>query len=250
MKSYTESSAQTIQIDPDCHLKNYESLKSVSSNNLKNDDDAQIGAQTKQNNEENIDNKTDDNDSDDSCSTSSSCSSSSSSVDQELELQRRLNPTQQQDFQVLKTELLQWRKREERKIIITARNEEHRSDMKKLLLKKEAHLLRKIDQLRNNAAGKSRTKKIEHVMELMSEPKQWVSNGEIINVDTPETCRARELKAMYDELHEKVDKGKRRELVDARKILIASSFLTLHTYIYISSLQLEDELRYSNESRH
>ena len=236
-KSYTESSAQTTQIDPDCHLKNYESLKSVSSNNNnKNDDHAQIGAQTKQNHEVNTDNKKDDNDSDESCSTSSSCSSSSSSsssssVDQEQELQRRLNPTQHKDFQVLKTELLQWRKREERKIIITARNEEYRSDMKKLLLKKEAHLLRKIDQLRNNAAGKSRTKKIEHVMQLMSEPKQWkISDGEIINVVTPETCRARELKAMYDELHEKVDKGKRRRW--GVRILIASSFLTLHTYIY------------------
>ena len=206
MKSYTESSAQTIQIDPECHLKNYESFKSVSSNK-KN-----VDAQTKQNNEENSDNKKDDNDNDELCSTSSSCSSSSS-VDQEQELQRRLNPTQHKDFKVLKTELLQWRKREERKIIITARNDLHRSDMKKQLLKKEAHLLRKIDQLKNNAAGKCRTKKIEHVAILMSEPKQWeVSNGEIINVDTPETCRARELKDMYDELHEKVDKGKRREL--------------------------------------
>jgi len=137
-------------------------------------------------------------------------SSSSSSFDQEQELRRRLNPSRQEDFDTLQTELLQWRCREERKIMITARDEEHRQDMKKQLLKKEAHLLRKIYQLKNTAADKLKTEKMERVMDMMSQPKQWQVSGSVIGVDTPETCRAREMKAMYDDLNEKVEKDEMR----------------------------------------
>ena len=122
---------------------------------------------------------------------------SSSLLDQKEELQRRLNPARPGDFETLQSELLQWRRREERKITITARNEGHKQAMKKLLLKKEAHILCKVDQLKNSATGKFKIERNEHLMEIMSQPKQWEdSNGSIIDVDTPETCRAREMKAM------------------------------------------------------
>lgn len=81
--------------------------------------------------------------------------------------------------------------------------------MKRLLLRKEAHILRKIDQLKNEATDRLKRDKVERVMELMSQPKQWeVSNGLIIDVDTPETMLAREMKTMYNELNEKIDHGR------------------------------------------
>jgi hypothetical protein len=133
----------------------------------------------------------------------------SESLDQDQELQRRLHPTQPDDFAALQSELLQWRCREERKITKTARNAAHKQEMIKLLLRKESHLLRKIDQLKNSATDKWKTEQMELMMEMMSKPKQWeISNGSIIQVDTPETCRARIMKSMYDKLIEKVDNGK------------------------------------------
>eukprot|EP00581_Thalassiosira_minuscula_P030094 CAMPEP_0183776886 /NCGR_PEP_ID=MMETSP0739-20130205/47813_1 /TAXON_ID=385413 /ORGANISM="Thalassiosira miniscula, Strain CCMP1093" /LENGTH=289 /DNA_ID=CAMNT_0026018859 /DNA_START=444 /DNA_END=1313 /DNA_ORIENTATION=- len=210
-KSYSDSSSQTIEIDPDNYLKKYEKLKQVTNCGTHADqglDESteQDGFYHNENIHERLDNQSD---------------SDSSSLDQEQELQRRLNPSTPEDFETLQSELLQWRHREERKITITARNEEHRQEMKKIVLKKEAHLLRKIEQLKSSATNKCKTEKIEQMMERMSQPKQWeVSNGSVIGVHTPETCRARELKAMYDELNMKVDKvGTRIKLLERIKAM-------------------------------
>ena len=150
---------------------------------------------------------------------SSSSSSSTTSVDQEMELQKRLNPTSAKDIKVLQTELLLWRKREERVITITARNEEHRAKMKRTLLAKEQHLLRKIEQLKNVAIDKHNKQHIEHVLELMCQSKQWeIEDGSIIYVETPETLKAHEMKDMYTELNEKVDDGKQRFSITYSKL--------------------------------
>ena len=168
-KSYAESSSQTAKVDPGNCLKNYCNIKPAS-------------------NRENVaDNQ----------------SANDASLDEEEELQRRLDPTTPKDFETLQTELLQWRRREERKITITARNKEHKQDMKKLLLKKEEHLLRKIGQLKISATDKWKKEKLDHMMDMMAQPLQWeVSDGSIIGVDTPATSRAREMTAMYKELSE------------------------------------------------
>ena len=200
-KSYTEGSCQTIQVDPENHLKKYNSLGVVASNS---------SIQTKE-----------------SCNVDLSCTKTlttrspkdddrdedlsdddSSSEDQQQELQHRLNPNRPEDFKTLRQELVQWRRREERKITIFARTEENRQEMKKLLLKKEAHILRKIGELQSSATDKLKTDKIEQMITLMGQPKQMAdSNGSIIIVDTPETRRAREMKAMNDDLNAKVEKG-------------------------------------------
>ncbi|KAL7553595.1 hypothetical protein ACHAWF_016898 [Thalassiosira exigua] len=195
MKSYSESSFQTIQTDPDGYLENYGNRKLVSNSgcqtetSLEDDFLQPEGVATEMDDE----------------------SDSDSSVDNEEELQRRLNPTTPQDFETLQSELLQWRRREERKIAITARTEEHRQEMRRLLLKKEAHILRKIEQLKNSATDKWKTERIEHTMDTMGRPKQWeISDGSIVGVDTPETHRAREMRAMYDELNESVERAATR----------------------------------------
>lgn len=198
---YTESSSQTTQIDPGCHLKNYESLGSVSNDPASTRTIMEESCTLVDANHVQISENYNDDD-------QSSASSSSSSSEQ---LQRRLNPAHPKDFETLRSELLQFRRREERKIIITARNDTQRNQMKKVLLRKEAHLLRKIGQLKNIAINKCKTKQIEHVMDLMSEPKIWeVDGGGVVYVDTPETIRAYEMKVMYDELNKKVDKVETR----------------------------------------
>ncbi|EED95488.1 predicted protein [Thalassiosira pseudonana CCMP1335] len=122
------------------------------------------------------------------------------------ELQRRLNPTSPQDFDVLRCELLDWRKREERKIAVTFRSAEQKQAMTKVLLNKEACLLRKIDSLKRVVSAKWKVAKTGRIMENTGQPRRWeVGNGYFV-VDTVETTRAREMKGMYDELRQKVDK--------------------------------------------
>lgn len=124
-----------------------------------------------------------------------------------LELQRRLNPTSPQDFDVLRCELLDWRKREERKIAVTFRSAEQKQAMTKVLLNKEACLLRKIDSLKRVFSAKWKDAKTGRIMENTGQPRRWeVGNGYFL-VDTVETTRAREMKGMYDELRQKVDKS-------------------------------------------
>jgi len=194
MKSFSVCSSQTIRTDPEHHIKNYQFRKDIANRGIQTDPCNLGTCKTEECSEhKNISAKSDD---------------GSASLNREQEMQRRRNPSRSEDFEALRSELLQWRRREERKIIVTARNEEHRQEMKKITLKKEAHLLRKIEQLKNSATDKRKKDKMELMMEAMSQPKQWkVSNGPVIIVDTPETSRARELKIMYDAVHKKVDEG-------------------------------------------
>ena len=186
-KSYTESSSQTNQEVSDPHLHD-DHRKRVSSSDIQTDEcDLETLACSHQD-DEGVD--------------------VGPSIDHDG-LRRRFNPTRPDDFATLQAELLKWRRREERKIKVSDWNEGQKQDMTKLLMKKEAHLLRKIDQLKNSAADKCSKEKIRHVMELMSQPKQWeLSDGIVIAVDNPETCRAREMKIMHDELDGAVESGK------------------------------------------
>ncbi|KAL7521086.1 hypothetical protein ACHAWX_005779 [Stephanocyclus meneghinianus] len=140
------------------------------------------------------------------------------------ELQRRLNPTIPEDFEKLQTELMQWRQRQERKINMTARNAEQKQAMMSTLLNKEACILRKIASLQHVACEKWRADRLENIMEKMSRPKQWgVADGTLcVDVDTPETVRAREMKNMYEELRKTVDDEARSrvELLHRAKALI------------------------------
>jgi hypothetical protein len=193
-KLYAESSSQTVLIDPDHHVRNY-----------KHRCPSNIGIQTE---ECNIESFTPHNEIIENGNIMPLHAPLSESLDPAHELHRRLHPTRSDDFATLQSEMLQWRCREERKITLTARNAAHKREMIKLLLRKESHLLRKIDHLRNSATDKWKTEQIELMMEMMSKPKQWEdSNGSIIRVDTPEICRARIMKSMYDGLIEKVDNG-------------------------------------------
>ncbi len=188
-KLYSESSSQTVQIDPDHHVRNYKHLTCNINKSAEQDEIIDVANDV------------------------ISHAPGSESLDQDEELQRRLHPSRRADFATLQSELLQWRCREEGKITKAARNAAHKREMIKLLLRKESHLIRKIDQLRNSATEKWKAEQIELMMEMMSKPKQWEDkNGFVIRVDTPETCRARLMKSMYSKLIDEVDDGKSIEI--------------------------------------
>lgn len=152
--------------------------------------------------------------------------------DRDHELQRRLNPTIPEDFEKLQTELMQWRQRQERKINMTARNAKQKQAMMATLLNKEACILRKIASLQHLACEKWRADRVENIMEKMSRPKQWgVADGTLcVDVDTPETVRAREMKNMYEELRMTVDNGKSN--VPSRYLRFFGSQISLFASTY------------------
>ncbi|KAK1732440.1 hypothetical protein QTG54_016834 [Skeletonema marinoi] len=123
-----------------------------------------------------------------------------------FQLQKRLNPRKQEDFAVLQSELLQWRRREERKILITCGNIERKRELTKALLIKETCLLRKIEALKNEAHSKVKANKVEQSISKMAQPKTWeTSYGDVI-VETPVTSLAREMKGIHDDVRKKIDK--------------------------------------------
>ena len=105
-------------------------------------------------------------------------------------------------FVCLLAQLEAWRLQETRAI-----NEEYGMDeairleaLQQLLLK-EQKLLQTIDRLRLQADDENRDKRIRSTLQLMSAPKRWqMSDGEICQVHTPFTTRAKELMELYNGL--------------------------------------------------
>eukprot|EP00984_Skeletonema_dohrnii_P014705 scaffold6219_cov106-Skeletonema_dohrnii-CCMP3373.AAC.8 len=195
---YSESSSQTTEQDPDHHLQNFQlHVKSLHISSIQTDSKATPSfkpspSQTLTQG---------DNDDDDE-----------EAEEEELafQLQKRLNPRTQEDFDVLQSELLQWRRREERKILITCGNIERKKELTKALLIKETCLLRKIEALKNEAHSKVKANKVEQSILKMVQPKTWeTSYGDVI-VETPETSLAREMKGIHDDVRKKIDKAPAR----------------------------------------
>lgn len=86
--------------------------------------------------------------------------------DREDTLQHRLNPTRANDFEALQAELVEWRLREEIKIKSCIGSDTEKQGLVKELLAKEAHLIRRIDDLRNVATDKSKNEEIKRVLQL------------------------------------------------------------------------------------
>ena len=119
-----------------------------------------------------------------------------------IEIQRRMHPHSFEDFEILYNELEAWRLQETRHI-----NDEFAADeparlaaLQQLLLK-EQKLLQTIDRLRLQADDENRDKRIRSTLQLMSAPKRWqMSDGEVAQVHTPFTTRAKELMELYNGL--------------------------------------------------
>ena len=67
---------------------------------------------------------------------------------------------------------------------------------------KETKLLQTIDRLKLGANKGNRVKRVKKMLDLMSAPKQWqMSDGDVAEVHTPFTTRAKELMELYQGLN-------------------------------------------------
>jgi len=117
------------------------------------------------------------------------------------EMQRRMNPKTATDFEVLYNELETWRQAETQRIRSSGLPKEERQVVLQDLLHKETRLLQTIDRLKAAAAREGKSGRIAKMLELMSLPKLWeLSDGEVAEVHTPFTVRAKELRELYEGL--------------------------------------------------
>ena len=121
-----------------------------------------------------------------------------------VEVERRMNPRSFKDFEILYNELENWRLHETRRIKDESPNMSEKQKLTELaqLLDKETTLLQTIDRLKLTANKENRGKRIKKMLELMSEPKLWqMSDGDVAEVHTPFTTRAKELRELYNGLN-------------------------------------------------
>lgn len=118
------------------------------------------------------------------------------------EIQRRTHPTTAQDFNVLHNELEAWRLQEVERINAADISDAERRIAMQELLKKQTKLLQTIDRLQLQASKENRFRKIHTVLNKMASAKVWGTNSgtSTVNVETPFTVRARELRDLYDGL--------------------------------------------------
>ncbi|KAL4177740.1 hypothetical protein KRP22_002670 [Phytophthora ramorum] len=118
---------------------------------------------------------------------------------QRREVNRRMHPNTVSDFEVLYNELDKWRLVECRKV--REQRELDPSERQRALdaiLAKETKLLQTIDRLKLTATEANRKQRIEAMLQFMGRPKQWqMSDGDIKEVHTPFTVRAKELMDLY-----------------------------------------------------
>lgn len=117
----------------------------------------------------------------------------------QFEVERRVNPRSCKDFALLYNELEAWRAHEiakvEQRVDVT--EAERKAALADVLLK-ETKALQTIDRLKAAAATDGRAKRVGRMMGLMAQPKKWeVGDGELQEVHTPFTTRARELLDLY-----------------------------------------------------
>lgn len=113
------------------------------------------------------------------------------------EIRRRTHPRSARDFAVLYNELEAWRLQETQRIH-EAKNltEVERRVALQELLKKETKLLQTIDRLQIHANQENRVTKINRRLDKMSSAKSW-GTTRTVQVETPSTIRARELRDLY-----------------------------------------------------
>jgi hypothetical protein len=118
------------------------------------------------------------------------------------EIERRMHPRTQDDFDILYKELEMWRLKETERIKTSnILNPDEKHKALEQLLHKETKLLQTIDRLKITANYQNKDQKIEKFLKSMSNPKKWsISDGRKTEVHTPFTTRAKELMDLYNGL--------------------------------------------------
>ncbi|TPX55201.1 hypothetical protein PhCBS80983_g05521, partial [Powellomyces hirtus] len=118
------------------------------------------------------------------------------------EVESRVHPKSAKDFEVLYNGLETWRQQETIKINAANYSEPARLAALADLLDQEAALIQKIDRLQIAANEENRERRIVRLLDSMSSSKKWtVGKLGTVQVDTPHTIRARELKDLYHALN-------------------------------------------------
>ncbi|KAJ3129148.1 hypothetical protein HK098_002389 [Nowakowskiella sp. JEL0407] len=120
------------------------------------------------------------------------------------DIESRLHPQTNKDFEVLYNGLESWRQQQTDIINNSGYSEPARLAALANLLDQESALIQKIDRLKIAANEENREKSIVALLEQMSSPKRWpVSKppGSFTLVDTPNTIRAKELRDLYHALN-------------------------------------------------
>jgi hypothetical protein len=114
------------------------------------------------------------------------------------DMDRRLHPKSNSDFATLYNEVDIWRKQEIAKIKASTSLGEERSSALSSLLADETKALQSIQKLKIAAQKNLHSEKTRLMLERMAEPQKWqLSGGEIAQVQTPGTTRAKELLDLY-----------------------------------------------------
>jgi hypothetical protein len=121
----------------------------------------------------------------------------------DMDMQRRLHPSSNADFEILYNELDTWRNSEVAKIkATTSANSEERRLAMAALLANETKSLQSIQRLKMQAHKDMHEEKTSKMLDLMSKPHRWqLSNGETAFVHTPATKRAQELLDLHQALN-------------------------------------------------
>jgi len=115
---------------------------------------------------------------------------------------RRTHPTTNADFEVLYNELDQWRKAEVAKIKNSTTDPEARKLAMADLLINETKALQSLQKLKIEAQKEIHVDKTQTMLEQMAKPHLWqLSHGEVAQVHTPETQRAKELLDLFNALN-------------------------------------------------
>lgn len=117
------------------------------------------------------------------------------------QIERRMHPRTKEDFDVLFSELEAWRLHETQRIKTSGLSSEEVASALQDLLNKEVKLLQTIDRLKITAAKENKWSRTQSSLEKMASPKEWSSSeGDLIEVETPFTIRAKELVDLYNGL--------------------------------------------------
>lgn len=116
----------------------------------------------------------------------------------EKQTEHRIHPKTKEDFDTLHRELEAWRLHEIARIKGAGLSEEETQFRLQEVLGKEVVVLQIIDRLKKQADAQNALEKTDRILDKMASAKAWTAgDGDVVEVETPLTRRARELVVIY-----------------------------------------------------
>ncbi|XP_052778908.1 IQ and ubiquitin-like domain-containing protein [Mya arenaria] len=119
------------------------------------------------------------------------------------EFERRMNPKNKEDFDLLYHALEKWRQEELERINTTLTAAERKAALC-MLLDQETQLIAAIGRHKIEADSENKDKRIQDFLDKAAAPKKWKGfDGKGTEMDTPFTIRAKELRDIYNSINMK-----------------------------------------------